>query len=95
MTAQTHSNLKSGTDKYIVWNQFYYDILLKGLKFDFIFAVILLGKFFACVHSGMFWKFFSPCTSSKTKLSLILKTDNITNSTRDMDIYMDTGDYRR
>lgn len=60
------------------------------MKFDFIFTIILLGKFFASAHSGMFSKFFSPSTSSKTKLSLTLIADNITNSTRDMNIYMDT-----
>lgn len=60
------------------------------MKFDFIFTIILLGKFFASAHSGMFSKFFSPSTSSKKKLSLTLITDNITNSTRDMNIYMDT-----
>ena len=59
-------------------------------EFDFIFTIILLGKFFASAHSGMFSKFFSPSTSSMTKLSVTLKTDNITNSTRNMDIYMDT-----
>lgn len=60
------------------------------MKFDFIFTIILLGKFFASAHSGMFSKFFSPSTSSMTKLSLTLITVNITNSTRDMNIYMDT-----
>ena len=57
------------------------------VKFTWFFPVFLWCPWLNCAHSGMFWKISSLCTSQRTKLSLTIKTDDVTSGRKDVDLH--------
>ena len=50
-----------------------------------VFCLFLWCPWLNYAHSGMVWKISSLCTSKRTKLSLTIKTDDVTSGREDVD----------